>query len=102
MAKPLSIAAYRGRGRNVDEDRTVREIPSFYPDRACRPHVAFTRHLRSARVVQRGPARWQPGADRADGRGTQAADVPAAREDGLQGNRDRLSRRLADRLRFRA
>ena len=63
--------------------------------------MALTDDQHAACVVQRRPARRQPGADRANGRRAQAAAVPAAREDGLQGDRGRLPRGLADRLRFR-
>ena len=86
---------------NDDEHRPVREVPTVCPDRPPRPQVAVARDHASARLVQRRPARRQPGADRADGRRAQAADVPAAREDGVQGDRDRLPGGVADRLRLR-
>ena len=82
-----------------------------YPARKYRPVAPVTLPDRQwpsrtiaqgADLVQRRPARRQPGADRADGRRSQAADVPAAGEDGLQGNRDRLSGGVADRLRLHA
>src|SRR6185312_8852640 len=55
-----------------------------------------------AHVVQRGPARWQPGADRADGLRPQDAAVPTAPEDWLQGDRDWISVGLSDRLQLHA
>ena len=39
------------------------------PRCACRPHLARRRDHPPAHLVQRRPARWQPGADRADGPG---------------------------------
>jgi len=59
-------------------------------------------HRQAADLVQRRLARRQPGSGRADGRGAQDAHVPDAGRDRLQGDRGRLSRRLADRLRLRA
>ena len=96
------MAAKRPPARNTDEDRSVRQVPTVRPDPSPRPHVAGAGDHTPARLVQRRPARRQPGADRADGRRAQAPDVPPAREDGLQGNRDRLSGGVADRLRLRA
>ena len=55
-----------------------------------------------AALVQRRPARRQPGADRADGQRAQAAHVRDAGADRLQGDRGRLSLGVADRVRFRA
>ena len=47
-------------------------------------------------------SRRQSGADRADGGRAQEPHVPATHGHGLQGDRGRLSLRLADRLRLRA
>ncbi len=47
------------------------------------------------------PARRQPGADRPDERRPQARVLPAARRDGLQGDRGRVPGREPDRLRLR-
>ena len=94
---------YRESGtRNHDEALSSPQVPPRSADSVARPAVAVADDRQGADLVQRRPARRQPGADRADGRRSQAADVPAAREDGLQGNRDRLSGRLADRLRLHA
>ena len=56
---------------------------------------------RRAAVVQRRPARRQPGPDRPDGPGPQAADVRDAGRDGLQGDRGRVPVGVAARLRLR-
>ncbi len=60
----------------IDPSRKYRP---FHAGRSPRPAVAVPRDHASRRLVQRRPARRQPGADRADGRRAQAADVPAAR-----------------------
>ena len=54
-----------------------------------------------AAVVLGRPARRQPGADRPDGPGAQAADVRRPGEDGVQGDRGRLPLREPARLRLR-
>ena len=84
----------------IDPTRKYRAVcaRSRLPDRTWPSRVIDE----AAGLVQRRPARRQPGADRADGRRAQAPHVPAAREDGLQGDRDRLPGRVADRLRLRA
>ena len=63
--------------------------------------MAVVHDQQAARLVQRRPARRQPGADRADGCRAEDAAVPAARDHGLQGDRGRFSGGIADRLRFR-
>ena len=80
----------------------ARKYRPVQPVDVARPAMAIARDHARADLVQRGSARRQPGADRADGRRAQAADVPAPGEDGLQGNRDRLSGGVADRLRLHA
>ena len=80
----------------------VAQVPPHGAHGVARPAMALAHDRRGADLVQRRSARRQPGADRADGRRSQAADVPAAGEDGLQGNRDRLSGGVADRLRLHA
>ena len=55
-----------------------------------RPHLAQPGHRQGAAVVLGRPPRRQPGADRPDGPGAQAAHVRGPREDGLQGDRGRV------------
>ncbi len=79
----------------------VRKICPVSPDRPDRPDLAQSRHCARSHLVQRRPSRRQPGAHRADEFGAQAPYVRAAGEARLQGNRSRLSGRLADRFRLR-
>ena len=72
------------------ETNAVRQVRPVRADRADRPHVAEPGHRRSAAVVLGRPPRRQPGADRPDGPGAQAAHVRGPREDGLQGDRGRV------------
>ena len=55
---------------------------------------------RGPELVQRGPARRQPGADRPDGPGAQADAVRDPGRHGIQGDRGRLPVRVAARLRL--
>ena len=71
-------------------------VPLVLPDRTW-PNA----HRQGAAVVLRRPARRQPGADRPDGPGAQAAHVRGAGEDGLQGDRGRLPVGEPARLRLR-
>ena len=57
---------------------TVRQVPNFCPYSHRKPYVAVTHDHQGSGLVQRGSARWQPGADRAHGRRPQAAPVRAA------------------------
>ena len=66
-----------------------------------RPHLARQGHRPGAGVVRRRPARQQPGPDRPDEPGPQAADVRTAGQDGLQGDRGRFPVGQPDRLRLR-
>jgi len=81
--------------------RTFAEIQSVQADRPPRSNLAHAHDHPAPGMAFDGSARWQPGADRADGRGAQAADVPAARRHRLQGDRGRVSVGFADRFRFR-
>ena len=58
-------------------------------------------HHQGPALVRGRPARRQPGPHRPDDPGAQAAHVPAARADGLQGDRGRLPVGEPDRLRLR-
>ena len=71
------------------------------PDRAARPHLARHGHRPRTAVVRGRPARRQPGADRPDEPGPQAAHVRPAGPHGLQGDRGRLPVGQPDRLRLR-
>ncbi|CAA9332996.1 MAG: 2-isopropylmalate synthase, partial [uncultured Frankineae bacterium] len=77
-----------------------RPLPPVPAGRPPRPHVARPCRRPRPAVVQRRPARRQPGPHRPDGRRPQDADVPAARRHGLQGDRGRLPGREHDRLRL--
>ena len=72
-------------------EKYQRFVPIVLHDRTW-PNMV---HRAGAAVVQRRPARRQPGADRPDGPAAQAAHVRRAGEDGLQGDRGRLPRRPA-------
>ena len=74
--------------------------PQGFRDAVSGPHLAVARDHRAAAVVQRRPARRQPGPHRPDGRRAQAPDVRPARRAGLQGDRGRLPGREPDRLRL--
>ena len=63
--------------------------------------MAVAPHRQGPDLVLGRSARRQPGADRADGDRSQEPHVRPAHRHGIQGDRGRLSRRLADRLRFR-
>ena len=73
----------------------------FTPDPAAGSHVAVPGDHPGAALVQRGPARRQPGPDRSDGPGAQAAHVRPAGAVRLQGDRGGLPGRLPARLRLR-
>ena len=68
---------------------------------AARPHLAGQGRRDRADVVRGRPARRQPGPDRPDEPGTQAAHVRPAGPHGLQGDRGRLPVGQPDRLRLR-
>ncbi len=73
---------------------------AFAPVAPHGPHLARRRADPSPDLVQRRPARRQPGADRADGHPAQDAHVRDAGGDRLQGDRGGLSLGLADRIRL--
>ncbi|CAA9422658.1 MAG: 2-isopropylmalate synthase, partial [uncultured Quadrisphaera sp.] len=88
----------------VDADPPLPPVRRDLLRRPARPHLAHPLGQLAdagAPLVRGRPARRQPGADRPDEPRPQAADVPAAGLDGLQGDRGRLPLRLADRLRLR-
>ena len=64
--------------------------------------MALPHHRQGADLVLGRPSRRQSGADRADGRRAQEPHVPAPGRHGVQGDRGRLSLRLADRFRLRS
>src|SRR6185369_8476637 len=80
----------------TDVEATAHQVPTVRAGRTRRPDLARRRAGARAAVVQRGPARWQPGPDRADGRGAQAAHVRDAGAHRLQGDRGRVSVGVAD------
>ena len=63
------------------------------PRRPARAHLARPATDQGAPLVQRRPARREPGAHRPDGPRAQERDVRAPGRDGFQGDRGRLSRR---------
>ena len=84
--------------------------PSGMPHRRYEPFLPLDltdrtwptkRMHEGAALVCGRPARRQPGADRPDESRAQEGDVPAAGEDGLQGDRGRLPGGQPDRLRLR-
>ena len=97
----------------VTADPIARQRPSRMPVHRYRPyHEQFAvdlpdrqwpgrAHREGAALVRGRPARRQPGPDRPDVGRAQAADVPPARADGLQGDRGRLPGGQPDRLRLR-
>ncbi len=82
-------ASHASAASNTEED-AVRQVQALRPRRAPRPHLAERRHRQGTAVVQRRPARRQPGADRPDGSTAQASHVRRPGQDGFQGDRGRL------------
>ena len=76
-------------------------VPGAVPGRPAGPHLAHPPRRGRAPLVRGRPPRRQPGTDRPDVARAQAADVPAAGADGLQGDRGRLPVGQPDRLRLR-
>ena len=72
------------------------------PGGAAGPHLARPSTDQGAALVQRRPARREPGPHRPDGPRAQERDVRPARRDGLQGDRGRLPLGLPARFRLRA
>ena len=87
--------------RPAAQPDAVRALLPLHPGGPGRPHLAVAGHHEGAALVRGGSARRQPGADRPDDPGTQAADVPAAGRHGLQGDRGRVPLGQPDRLRLR-
>src|SRR5580692_6443709 len=81
-----------------DDQHAYPQIPSLSDHRSARPALAGAGHRPRATVVQRRPARREPGVGRADGAGPQTPDVRAIGAARLQGDRSRLSRGIGDRL----
>src|SRR5690242_8867638 len=77
--------------KNEHAQESVEEISSVSAGPVAGPAMAEPRALPRAHLVQRGFARWQPGARRADERQPETRAVPDAGEGRFQGNRGRLS-----------
>ena len=78
----------------------IQKYRAYAPIHPAGPPMALAGHRQGACLVQRRPARRQPGAHRADGRRAQEPHVRHARRDRFQGDRGGLSVRVADRFRF--
>src|SRR5271170_321806 len=94
--EPLDSAVSLRPG-DFDDQHAYPQIPSLSDHRSARPALAGAGHRPRAAVVQRRPARWQPGVGGADGTGPQTPDVRIVGEARLQGDRSRLSRGIGDR-----